>query len=191
MDNIDENTELSAENDQSEQTPKMLFDDRVTGTKFSYYFVCKRKLWLFSHNINFEHESEDVKIGKQINKESYSNFKKDIPLDQTVNLDFVKHDGHLVVHEIKKSSKLEISHRWQLLYYLYYLKERGVFATGELNYPTENRKVKVILKGEEEKEIEDVIAQIDMIVRSRIPNVINAPFCRKCAYFEFCYGDEP
>jgi CRISPR/Cas system-associated exonuclease Cas4 (RecB family) len=38
--------------------------DRITGTKIAYYFLCKRKLWLFSHNITFEQESEDVKIGK-------------------------------------------------------------------------------------------------------------------------------
>lgn len=33
-----------------------------TGVQVNYYFVCKRKLWLFSHNIGMEKESEAVKI---------------------------------------------------------------------------------------------------------------------------------
>lgn len=165
------------------------FRDRITGTKVAYYFVCKRKLWLFSHNITFEQESEDVKIGKQIGRDSYSNFKKDIQLDQAINLDFIRSDGKLVVHEIKKSSKLEESHCWQLLYYLYYLKKRGVSAVGELDYPTERKKVEVNLSSEKERKLETAIQDMNRVSASAIPGVIDSPICKKCAYFEFCYGD--
>ena len=35
-----------------------------TGTQVNYYAVCKRKLWLFSHDI--EMERENVQIGKNL-----------------------------------------------------------------------------------------------------------------------------
>ena len=179
------------ENAEDQEDYLQVFRDRITGTKVSYYFVCKRKLWLFSHNITFEQESEDVKIGKQINMESYSGFKKDIFIDQKISFDFIRNDGQLVVHEIKKSRMLENSHKWQLLYYLYYLKKKGIFAVGELNYPNEKKKLEVILRKDDEDKLENVIDEIGKIVVATIPEVINSSICKKCAYFEFCYGDEP
>ena len=43
----------------------------VTGTQINYYFICKTKLWLFSHHIQMEHENEDVQIGKLIHDTRY------------------------------------------------------------------------------------------------------------------------
>jgi len=31
----------------------------VTGSNINYYFICKRKLWLFAHSIQMEQESEN------------------------------------------------------------------------------------------------------------------------------------
>ncbi len=39
-------------------------DDRITGVMIYYYFVCKRKLWYFCHDIRMETENEDVILGK-------------------------------------------------------------------------------------------------------------------------------
>ena len=36
---------------EEELTSKQL---RITGTMVSYYFVCRRKLWLFSKGLNLE-----------------------------------------------------------------------------------------------------------------------------------------
>lgn len=36
----------------------------MTGTLINYYYVCKRKCWLFYNKINLEDNSEDVRIGK-------------------------------------------------------------------------------------------------------------------------------
>ncbi len=39
-----------------------------TGTEINYYFVCHRKLWLFTKDIRFEDEPESTEgIGKKIN----------------------------------------------------------------------------------------------------------------------------
>ena len=29
---------------------------KINGTQINYYFICKTKLWLFSHNIQLEDE---------------------------------------------------------------------------------------------------------------------------------------
>ncbi|MDK2979339.1 MAG: CRISPR-associated exonuclease Cas4, partial [Bacteroidales bacterium] len=42
----------------SEAEKKLL----VRGTQINYYFVCKTKLWLFSHHIQMEQESDIVEL---------------------------------------------------------------------------------------------------------------------------------
>lgn len=164
--------------------------ERVSGTQIAYYFLCHRKLWLFSHHITFEHESEDVKIGKQVNQESYSRSKKDINIDQTISIDFLKEKNGVVIHEVKKSNKMEESHKWQLLYYLYYLKRRGIDATGVINYPLLNKKEELSLDQLSEITLEKSLLDIERVLAGELPRVLRIPICKKCAYFEFCFGDD-
>ena len=37
---------------------------RITGTIVNYFIHCKRQCWLFAHRMNFEDDSEDVRIGR-------------------------------------------------------------------------------------------------------------------------------
>ena len=46
-------------------------DKRITGVMIYYYFVCKRKLWYFCHEINMESENENVQLGKLLDEKSY------------------------------------------------------------------------------------------------------------------------
>lgn len=46
-------------------------DDRITGVMVYYYFVCKRKLWYFCHEIRMESNNEDVQLGKILDETSY------------------------------------------------------------------------------------------------------------------------
>jgi CRISPR-associated exonuclease Cas4 len=39
----------------------------ITGTHIAYAFICKRKLWLFAHGIQAEHESDAVRMGRHKN----------------------------------------------------------------------------------------------------------------------------
>ena len=45
---------------------------QIRGTQINYYFICKAKLWLFSHHIQMEQESELVSLGKMLHKDSYT-----------------------------------------------------------------------------------------------------------------------
>ncbi|MEG1567516.1 MAG: Dna2/Cas4 domain-containing protein, partial [Anaerovoracaceae bacterium] len=44
---------------------------KFTGTYFNYYYLCKRKLWLFANGICFEHTSDLVFEGKLIHENAY------------------------------------------------------------------------------------------------------------------------
>ena len=45
--------------------------ENITGMMVYYYFVCKRKLWYFCHEITMETENEDVLLGKLLDESSY------------------------------------------------------------------------------------------------------------------------
>ena len=47
-----------------------------TGTQINYYFVCHRKLWLFTKDIRFEDENEYVQLGRLIDENTYKRNKK-------------------------------------------------------------------------------------------------------------------
>ena len=49
-------------------------ENRITGVMIYYYFVCKRKLWYFCHEIRMEAENEDVILGKILDESSYCKF---------------------------------------------------------------------------------------------------------------------
>ncbi|WP_342304179.1 CRISPR-associated protein Cas4 [Methanolobus sp. ZRKC5] len=164
---------------------------KITGVKINYYHICHTKLWLFSHNITLEHEHENVNIGKVLHEERYSKNKKDVTIDNTISIDFVKQrNGIIELHEVKKTKKMEDAHLRQMLYYLYYLKRRGIDAQGVMNYPLLNQTKEVILTSDAEKNIEEDIRGIERIVTGRMPHPKRIRICQKCAYSEFCFcGD--
>jgi len=158
-----------------------------TGTQVNYYFVCHRKLWLFSRGIQMEHESDTVFQGKLVGEESYDRRRKEIDIAGTIVLDgFDASRG--VIYEVKKSRAVEKAHTWQMKYYLYFLKQLGVSATGEMDYPLLKRREICILNSDDEVEMRVILKSIDTLVRqSAIPGVKKKSFCRKCAYYEFCW----
>ena len=87
-----------------------------TGTQVNYYFVCKKKLWLFSHNLEMEQTSDLVHIGKLIHEKSYERKFREIMIEN-IKIDFLERGCE--IHEIKKSKKIERAHVYQLLYYLF------------------------------------------------------------------------
>ncbi|NMB28380.1 MAG: CRISPR-associated protein Cas4 [Tissierellia bacterium] len=152
-----------------------------------YYFVCKRKLWYFSNDLNMEFNSELVGIGKLIDETSYSREKKNILIDETISIDFLK--DWKIVHEVKKSRKIDEAAKWQLKYYMWVLKNKGVdIEKGILDYPLLRKREEIILNEQEELELKSVIEDIQKIISSKLPpNTINKRVCKKCAYYELCY----
>lgn len=162
----------------------------ITATLINLYHVCKRELWLHANEIRMEHTSNTVTEGKLIGENTYT----DRAAKYTeLQLDGVKIDYYdarnKVVHEIKKSDKMEAAHEAQVKYYLYKLKQHGIEGvTGILEYPTLRHTSQIILTDDDLASIEKWKGDIlDIISKEEMPGVIDKPVCKRCSYFEFCY----
>lgn len=161
---------------------------KYTGTLINYFFVCKRKLWLFGRQINFEPESDIVALGKLLSETSYDRQKKEIRIEETISIDWIDLKNK-VIHEVKKSDKLEEAHLWQVKYYLYFLESKGVHGfRAEINYPKFHRREIVELTDTDRKKLKEVAEEIEEILASdKSPMKTRIPACKRCSYFEFCW----
>jgi CRISPR-associated exonuclease Cas4 len=165
----------------------------ITGTHFNYYQVCKRKLWLFANGIQMEHTSDLVYEGKLIHEESYPQRPERY---EELEIDGIKIDFYdaknKIVHEIKKSDKMETAHEWQVKYYIYVLEQKGVEGVkGILEYPSLRHTGEVVLTNDDRKKLMEIQEDIHRIIESEsCPGVINGKICGQCSYYEFCYIGE-
>ena len=165
----------------------------LTATHINYCIVCKRKLWLFSNGINMEHTSDTVVEGKLIHETTYpqrSERYSELNIDGSV-IDFYDAKNK-IIHEIKKSDKMEKAHEWQVKYYIWLLKKNGVDGvTGIIEYPKLRETTKVELTDEDVIYLEKMVEDIVQIVSSEeCPSRIESKICKSCSYYEFCYVEE-
>ncbi len=180
----------------------------ITGTMVNYYFVCQRKLWFFTHHLECEHDSDLVRMGKLLHQYSYMREEKEIDIDQRIVLDWYDRERN-VVCEVKSSDHQEEAHRWQVLFYLWYLKSKGMQVArseeelqrrphqrgtfGELRYPKQKQRSVVVLTPELERELEtEILPKIFAIANSEtVPKRERKAICSPCAYYELCFVEEP
>jgi CRISPR-associated exonuclease Cas4 len=164
-------------------------DFKITGTLIWYYYICKREVWLMARQIVPEQENPHIEIGKFISETTYKRDKKQIHLEG-ITIDLAKLDDEkLVIGEVKKTSKFRDSARMQLCYYLYVLRDYGIEAEGELLFPKEKKREKVVLTDEVIKELESTIKEIREIVSRELPPpAVRIGYCTNCGYREFCWS---
>ncbi len=160
---------------------------KFTGTEVGYYFICRKKLWWFHHGIEMERENDRVKMGKLVHETAYNRKTKEISIDGKIVLDW-QADG--VIHEVKLTDKMESAHEFQLLYYLYYLKQKGVEnLTGQIDYPKLRHTQTVELTPEKEAELETALTEMAKIVALDAPPKVEfMKICNSCSYAELCWG---
>ena len=156
---------------------------KVTGTHFNYYQVCKRKLWLFANGITMEHTSDLVYEGKLIHEESYP--RRSAKYEEVDT-------GNKIIHEIKKSDKIERAHEWQLKYYIYIFEQNGMKGvTGILEYPVLRKKDLIYLSDIDREMICEMEHDILQIIESdSCPSLEKKRVCKNCSYLDFCYSGE-
>jgi len=159
----------------------------MTGTQIHYYFLCHRKLWLFTNHIDMEQTSDTVAMGKFISESTYAREDHEIKIDDIV-MDFYDKKNK-VIHEVKKSDKMEETHIWQVKYYISVLEEKGIEGvTGKIDYPKLRQMIKVELTDNDREELITIKNKIKTILELELPpEVINKPFCKNCSYYELCY----
>jgi len=162
---------------------------QINGTLINYYFHCNRQCWLHANRINLEENSEDVRIGRvlhEINEEK--NKVSEVSIDN-IKVDKITKD-YLV--EIKKSDSDVEAVKWQVLLYLYKLKQKGICKKGKIEFIEKNKQDKKIIYVELDKVHENkllaTLDEVEKLIQSPNPPVaILEKKCRKCAYFEYCF----
>ncbi len=99
--------------------------------------------------------SDLVFDGKLIHENTYpqrSERYEELELDG-IKIDF--YDArNKIIHEIKRSDKVEQAHEWQVKYYMYVLEQNGVEGvTGLLEYPTLRHTAKVVITEDDRQKI--------------------------------------
>lgn len=162
--------------------------NNITGTLISYYFICKTKLWLHANRINLEGNSEDVRIGKVLHEIKEEKSKQsEIKIDN-IKIDKITKD-YLV--EFKKSDSDANAVKWQVLLYLYKLKQKGIEKKGKIEYFEKNKNTKseiLELDEQNEKELLQILDDIQKLILSSVPPTPKFENkCKKCAYYEYCF----
>jgi CRISPR-associated exonuclease Cas4 len=173
----------------------------ITATYINYYRVCKRKLWLFANEIQMEQTSDIVADGKVIEEESYlqrSERYSQIQLSQNYSglslsgkIDFFD-TKNKIIHETKRSNKVEQAHIWQVKFYLWLLELNDVEAVKAIiEYPRLREREEVFLDDEDIDYLKKTIREIMAVANDKTcPSVINARICKSCSYYDFCYSGE-
>ena len=136
------------------------------------------------HKLNLEENSQHVQMGKILHAQKAD----DIHIESIV----VDKLGKEYVTEIKKSDADVEAGKWQLMFYLKGLKDKGLERKGKLEFIEKKKQTKKVLVFELTKENEEMLAQyieeIQKLVQSEdVPPIIHAKKCKKCAYYEYCY----
>lgn len=161
----------------------------ITGLQVAYYKHCKRKAYLFSKRIQFEHTNEFVELGKLLEKKYFTKEETIEAFDKPVKIDFYTIDNEVVIHEIKRSDKTEESHIYQVKYYIWYLKNKGINCNkGIIHYPRLAKKIEVILEEKDYSDIPNILLEVDKLIKSnKVPKAIRISICPNCSYFFYCY----
>ncbi|GAB5617312.1 CRISPR-associated protein Cas4 [Faecalimonas canis] len=161
---------------------------KVNGTLMNYYFHCKRQCYLFGNRMNLEDNSEAVKIGKAIHEERAEQCNTEIAIEN-IRLDKLTAE---YLTEVKKSDADIEASKWQLIFYLKVLKDKGIGRKGKLEFVEKNKQNKKTIVLELTEEVEEKLQQYiyeieELLMQEEVPPVLDKPKCKKCAYYEYCY----
>ncbi|MDY0364397.1 MAG: CRISPR-associated protein Cas4 [Arcobacteraceae bacterium] len=162
---------------------------QVNGTLINYFFHCKTQLWLHANRLNLEDNSEDVRIGKVLHEiKEERNKNSEISIDN-IKIDKLT-DEYLI--EYKKSDSDPEAVKWQVLLYLYKLKQKGVIKKGKIEYfEKKNKSTKsetLELDESNEEKLLKVLQEMEKIINlPKAPEPIFENKCKKCAYYEYCF----
>ena len=159
----------------------------INGTLMNYIH-CKRQCYLHGNRINLEDNSEEVKIGKALHEAKENDKNTEITIEN-IKIDKLTKE---YLTEVKKSDADPEAAKWQLLFYLKVLKEKGIIRKGKLEFIEKNRKDKKTVILELDDEIEKQLYEYEeeikkLLLKEEVPSVLNKPKCKKCAYYEYCY----
>lgn len=160
----------------------------IKGIYISSYVMCKTELWYQSRNINLDKFDQNMLEGRLIHEISLYNLasSKRIGPIAVDRINFSKKE----IYEIKKSNKSLEEGKYQLLYYIYYIKKlTGNLFEGILDIPKEKIKLRLKLKEDDEKIINEITEGIKKVINLKEPPTpTKKPYCKGCMYYELCWS---
>lgn len=165
----------------------------LTGTHIAYLHTCHRKLWLFANGIQMEHTSEIVAEGKLIAETTYLDRARkytELAIDG-IKIDFYDAKNK-VVHEVKKSNKVEKAHIAQVKYYLSVLHRHGIEQpTAIIEYPKLKQRETLDWDDAYLTEASQWELQVQEITASdNCPTLVKKGICKNCSYYDLCFVGE-
>jgi len=160
--------------------------ERITGTLVWYSMICEREVWLMAHELEPDRDDARLEWGRFLGEMSYPRSRKREINLPGMKLDIVEsHGTRIVVGEVKASSRFVEATRMQMLFYLWRLRESGVEAEGELRFPRERRRMRIVLNASAEADLRHVIERVEAIMQRPFPPPARRiAYCRTCAYRE-------
>lgn len=144
---------------------------RITGTMVNYYVHCRRQCWLFASGMNFEDDSEDVRIGKVMHELQSEGKKNREVAIEGIKVDKLTSD---YVTEIKKSDADVEATKWQTLYYMYVLKQKGMERKGKIQFSERNKQasktIELELDEAAEQAMEQLLAELEQYLQQEQPD---------------------
>lgn len=165
-----------------------IYDLKYGGSHILYFMYCKRQLYFYLKQFNLEANSSVVQIADIEHQGSFKDQKvKEIAIGP-VKIDLINKN---TISEIKMSKKPSDHHRYQLMYYIYFLNTEFDLniKKGVLKYPKIKETIEVKYTEKEKLEIESIVSEIEKI-ESMDKNpfeVLNDKKCKNCSYQDFCY----
>ncbi len=160
---------------------------RINGTVFYAYQVCPREAWFYVHRVNPPADHPLLDLGRLVHESTYTKERKEIFVDQLIKVDIWK---DTLIAEVKRSSRHRKAARMQLLFYLFYLKQRyGLALKGVLLFPRERQKEEVMLTEEEERRIASLLQEMEHTLHTDKPPPARwLSYCRSCSFLEICWA---
>ncbi|MMZ61726.1 hypothetical protein D3C76_627720 [compost metagenome] len=162
---------------------------RITGTMVNYYVHCRRQCWLFANGLNFEDDSEDVRIGKVLHE-----LKNESKSGREIAIEGIKVDKltDQYVTEFKKSDSDVEATKWQTIYYMYVLKQKGMDRKGSIQFMERNRQdsktILLALDEETEGQMISILEEMERYLDQDQPDpAVLDKKCKRCAYYAYCF----
>jgi CRISPR-associated exonuclease Cas4 len=160
---------------------------KINGTMINYYFHCHTQLWLYAKRVGFESSSDEVKLGKSLEKVNKHRVKE--VHFRKFSVDKLTKD---YIIEIKKSDSNILGAKWQLIFYLYKLEQIGVSKKGRLeffeNLHQNKRRFELVLNERTKQKLFKILKDIKQIISLPAPSKpVLENKCNGCAYYDYCF----
>jgi CRISPR-associated exonuclease Cas4 len=161
----------------------------ITATALTYLKICRRKLWLHAHGIRIENENVNVQIGKHIQQTTFDRHEKDIPLGEIGVIDWAEFKNG-VLHETKKGKVPSSADELQVKYYMSWMRRNGIEVNMTMiHYPQQRRTKEIGWHENMHEEVDAAVVEAQGIVEQDVPPpVIRLPYCKTCAFHDFCFS---